>query len=221
MARSVPRTAITAFPAHCCTSVNQVVCHGIPSATQTLRDGDIVNVDVTPIVNGYHGDASRTFAIGDIPEATRRLIDDTYRALLLGIEAVGPGRTGGDIGHAIQSFVEPRGYSVVRQFTGHGIGRTFHVPPAVLHHGRPGTGERLVPGLTFTIEPMINAGDWRCQILEDGWTAVTVDGSLSAQFEHTVTVTERGVEVLTASEAESERMAVAARDRSADQIAAS
>ncbi|MDX2170883.1 MAG: M24 family metallopeptidase, partial [Deltaproteobacteria bacterium] len=140
---------------------------------------------------------SRTFMIGEVSPIARRLVEDTYRALWKGISAVRPGNTTGDIGHAIQSFVEPRGYSVVRQFSGHGIGRVFHTAPAILHYGRPGTGERLVPGMTFTIEPMINLGDWRCQVLRDGWTAVTVDGSLSAQFEHTVMVTESGVEVFT------------------------
>ena len=185
------------FPAHCCTSVNDVVCHGIPDAQRLLRDGDIVNVDVTPILDGFHGDASRTFLIGEVSPAAKRLVQDTYRSLWKGISAVRPGATTGDIGHAIQSFVEPRGYSVVRQFSGHGIGRLFHTAPAILHYGRPGAGERLSVGMTFTIEPMINLGDWRCQILGDGWTAVTVDGSLSAQFEHTVLVTESGVEVLT------------------------
>lgn len=185
------------FPAHCCTSVNDVVCHGIPDRQRVLCDGDIINVDVTPIVDGFHGDASRTFLIGEVPPIASRLVQDTYRALWRGISAVRPGGTIGDIGYAIQSYVEPRGYSVVRQFSGHGIGRIFHTAPAILHYGRPGTGEQLVPGMTFTIEPMINLGDWRCQVLSDGWTAVTVDGSLSAQFEHTVLVTETGVEVLT------------------------
>lgn len=185
------------FPAHCCTSVNDVVCHGIPDPQRVLREGDIINVDVTPIVDGFHGDASRTFLIGEVAPIAKRLVQDTYRSLWRGISAVRPGATTGDIGHAIQSFVEPRGYSVVKQFSGHGIGRLFHTAPAILHYGRPGTGERLVPGMTFTIEPMINLGDWRCHVLRDGWTAVTVDGSLSAQFEHTVLVTEDGVEVLT------------------------
>jgi len=185
------------FPAHCCTSINDVVCHGIPESGRILREGDIINVDVTPIVDGFHGDASRTFLIGEVSPIAKRLVQDTYRSLWKGISAVRPGATTGDIGHAIQSFVEPRGYSVVRQFSGHGIGRVFHTAPAILHYGRPGAGERLTVGMTFTIEPMINLGDWRCQILEDGWTAVTVDGSLSAQFEHTVLVTENGVEVLT------------------------
>ncbi len=185
------------FPAHCCTSVNDVVCHGIPDPQRILREGDIINVDVTPILEDFHGDASRTFTIGAVSPVAQRLVHDTYRALWKGISAVRPGGTTGDIGHAIQSFVEPRGYSVVRQFSGHGIGRLFHTAPPILHYGRPGTGDRLAPGMTFTIEPMINLGDWRCHILKDGWTAVTVDGSLSAQFEHTVLVTEAGVEVLT------------------------
>ncbi|HSP96940.1 MAG TPA: type I methionyl aminopeptidase [Candidatus Dormibacteraeota bacterium] len=185
------------FPAHCCTSVNDVVCHGIPDPQRILREGDIINVDVTPILDGFHGDASRTFLIGEAPPKARQLVQDTYRSLWRGISAVRPGATTGDIGHAIQSFVEPRGYTVVRQFSGHGIGRLFHTAPAILHYGKPGTGERLTPGMTFTIEPMINLGDWRCQVLRDGWTAVTVDGSLSAQFEHTLLVTETGVDVLT------------------------
>jgi len=185
------------YPAHCCTSINEVVCHGIPSPDRLLRDGDIVNVDVTPLVDGYHGDASRTFLVGSVNPIAERLVADTYKSLWLGIQAVTPGARVGDIGYAIQSFVEPLGYSVVRQFSGHGIGRVFHTAPAVMHYGKRGQGEPLLPGMTFTIEPMINLGDWRCQILEDDWTAVTLDGSLSAQFEHTVMVTERGVEVLT------------------------
>ena len=190
------------FPAHCCTSVNDVVCHGIPDPQRVLREGDIINVDVTPIVDGFHGDASRTFLVGEVAPIAKRLVQDTYRSLWRAISVVRPGATTGDIGYAIQSYVEPRGYSVVRQFSGHGIGRLFHTAPAILHYGRPGTGERLQAGMTFTIEPMINLGDWRCQVLRDGWTAVTVDGSLSAQFEHTVLVTEGGVEVLTLGGAE-------------------
>lgn len=197
------------FPAHCCTSINDVVCHGIPDPNRILRDGDLINVDVTPIVDGFHGDASRTFMIGEVSPIARRLVEDTYRALWRGIAAVRPGGTTGDIGHAIQSFVEPRGYSVVRQFSGHGIGRIFHTAPAILHYGRPGVGERLMPGMTFTIEPMINLGDWRCQVQKDGWTAVTVDGSLSAQFEHTVLVTDTDVEVLTLGAGEVPRLELA------------
>ena len=185
------------FPAHCCTSINEVVCHGIPDPGRVLRDGDIINVDVTPIVDGFHGDSSRTFLVGDVVASTQRLVRDTYTAMWLAIAAVRPQGYTGDIGYAIQSFVEPRGYSVVRQFSGHGVGRVFHTAPVILHVGRPGTGDRLYAGMAFTIEPMINTGDWRSRILDDGWTAVTVDGSLSAQFEHTVLVTASGVEVLT------------------------
>ena len=177
--------------------MNDVVCHGIPDESRVLEAGDIVNVDVTPIVAGFHGDSSRTFLVGDVSPKARQLVADTYRAMWLGIRAVKPGGRIGDIGHAIQSFAEAQGYSVVREFTGHGIGRAFHGPPAVLHYGTPGTGDLLLPGMTFTIEPMINLGHWKTQIQDDGWTAVTVDGSLSAQWEHTCLVTEDGVEVLT------------------------
>jgi methionyl aminopeptidase len=185
------------FSGHCCTSVNDVVCHGIPSERHVLRDGDIINVDVTPVVDGWHGDSSRTFVVGDASPKARRLVADTWRALWLGIRAVKPGGRTGDIGHAIQSFAEAQGYAVVREFTGHGVGRVFHTAPSILHYGKPGTGELITPGMTFTVEPMINLGHWKTQILEDGWTAVTIDGSLSAQFEHTLLVTEHGVEVLT------------------------
>jgi methionyl aminopeptidase len=190
------------FPGHCCTSLNDVVCHGIPDAQQVLGEGDIVNVDVTPLVGGFHGDSSRTFLIGDVSPKARQLVADTYRAMWLGIRAIRPGGRVGDIGHAIQSFAEAQGYSVVREFTGHGIGRHFHGPPAILHYGTPRTGDVLVPGMTFTVEPMINLGHWKTQILDDGWTAVTVDGSLSAQWEHTCLVTEDGVEVMTLGESE-------------------
>jgi methionyl aminopeptidase len=185
------------FPGHCCTSINDVVCHGIPDDARVLEDGDIVNVDVTPIVAGFHGDSSRTFLVGEVSPKARQLVADTYRAMWLGIRAVKPGGRVGDIGHAIQSFAEAQGYSVVREFTGHGIGRVFHGPPAVLHYGTPGSGELLLPGMTFTIEPMINLGHWKTQIQDDGWTAVTIDGSLSAQWEHTCLMTETGAEPLT------------------------
>jgi methionyl aminopeptidase len=188
------------FPKHCCTSVNNVVCHGIPSDRHVLREGDIVNVDVTPVVDGFYGDTSRTFLVGEVDPEARRLVEDTIEAMRRGIAAVRPGATLGDVGHAIQRFVESRGHSVVRQYAGHGIGRVFHGPPTVAHFGRPGEGLRLEPGMTFTIEPMVNAGDWKCVTLRDGWTVVTADGSLSAQFEHTVTVTETGVDVLTLPE---------------------
>jgi len=180
-----------------CISINDVVCHGIPDAKTILRDGDIVNVDVTPKLDGFHGDSSRTFLVGDVAPKARRLVADTYHAMWLGIRAVKPGGTTGDIGHAIQQFAEAQGYGVVREFTGHGTGRVFHTAPTIFHYGKPGDGERLVPGMTFTIEPMINLGHWKTEILEDRWTAVTADGSLSAQFEHTVLVTEDGVEPLT------------------------
>jgi len=185
------------FPSHCCISVNDVVCHGIPDERQVLEDGDIVNVDVTPRLAGFHGDSSRTFLVGDVSPKARRLVADTYRAMWLGIRAIRPGGRVGDIGHAIQSFAEAQGYSVVREFTGHGIGRAFHGPPAILHYGSPGTGDVILPGMTFTVEPMINLGHWKTQVLDDGWTAVTLDGTLSAQWEHTCLVTEDGVEVLT------------------------
>ena len=186
------------FPGHCCTSINDVVCHGIPDGDRVLTDGDIVNVDVTPILDGFHGDTSRTFCIGPgVSPKAQRLVADTRRALWLGIRAVEPGATTGDIGHAIQSFAEAQGYGVVREFTGHGVGRVFHTAPTIFHFGKPHSGDRLRPGMTFTVEPMINLGHWRTEILDDGWTAVTADGSLSAQWEHTVLVTEHGVEVLT------------------------
>ncbi len=199
------------FPKHVCTSINEVVCHGIPRDDQVLRDGDIINVDVTPVLDGFHGDSSRTFYVGTPSPAAARLVETTREALWRGIRAVRPTATLGDIGHAIQSFAEGRGYSVVRDFTGHGIGRIFHTAPTVHHVGRPGTGERLRAGMTFTIEPMINAGDWRVEVLSDGWTAVTRDRSLSAQFEHTVLVTDTGVEVLTLSDRERAELAAEPR----------
>jgi methionyl aminopeptidase len=189
------------------------VCHGIPSRGRVLRDGDIVNVDVTPLVDGFHGDSSRTFLIGEVAPEARRLVEDTYAALWLGIGAVRPGGRIGDIGHAIQQFIEPRGYSVVRQFSGHGIGRQFHTAPVILHYGKAGSGPVIEPGMTFTIEPMVNLGDWRCCVLDDGWTAVTADGSLSAQFEHTLLVTDAGVEVLTLGRNEVDRRAEATTPR--------
>ena len=195
-----PEGSAHPFPKHCCTSVNHVVCHGIPSPSHVLREGDIVNVDVTPKLDGFHGDTSRTFIVGEADPEVRRLVEDTYECMRLGIAQVKPGGHVGDIGHAIQRFAESRGHGVVRQFAGHGIGQVFHAPPTISHVGRRGDGEVFFPGMTFTIEPMINMGDWRCQILADHWTVVTIDHSLSAQFEHTVTVTEDGVEVLTLAE---------------------
>jgi len=189
-----------AFPKHCCTSVNHVVCHGIPSPHHILKEGDIVNVDVTPKIDGFHGDTSRTFIVGHADPEVRRLVDDTYEAMRRGIAQVKPGGHVGDIGHAIHAFAVGRGHSVVISYAGHGIGRIFHGPPSISHVGKRGTGEEFVPGMTFTVEPMINMGDFRCHTLEDHWTVVTADGSLSAQFEHTVTVTEDGVEILTLAE---------------------
>ncbi|MCZ0734880.1 type I methionyl aminopeptidase [Phreatobacter sp. AB_2022a] len=181
-----------------CTSINHVVCHGIPN-DKPLRDGDIVNVDVTFVLDGWHGDSSRMYAVGEIPRRAERLIEVTYESLMLGIAAVKPGNTVGDIGHAIQSFVEPQHMSVVRDFCGHGLGRMFHDEPNIVHLGRPGEGSMLKPGMFFTIEPMINLGRPHVKVLSDGWTAVTRDRSLSAQFEHTVAVTETGVEIFTLS----------------------
>jgi methionyl aminopeptidase len=186
------------FPRSVCTSVNEVVCHGIPGE-RVLNEGDIINVDVTPILNGYYGDTSRMYAVGRIAPEVERLVRVTRECLERGIAQVRPGGHIGDIGHAIQVHAEGQGFSVVRDFVGHGTGVRFHEDPQVPHYGRPGTGHPLLPGMVFTIEPMINAGDWRVRILDDNWTAITVDGSLSAQFEHTVTVTSDGVEVLTAA----------------------
>jgi methionyl aminopeptidase len=181
-----------------CTSINHVVCHGIPS-DKPLKDGDIVNVDVTLILDGWHGDSSRMYAVGNIPRRAERLIEVTYEALMRGIAAIRPGAATGDIGHAIQTYVEAQHMSVVRDFCGHGLGRLFHDEPNIVHVGRPGEGIVLRPGMFFTVEPMINLGRPHVKVLSDGWTAVTRDRSLSAQFEHTVAVTESGVEIFTLS----------------------
>jgi methionyl aminopeptidase len=181
-----------------CISVNHVVCHGIPSQ-KTLKDGDILNIDVTVIVDGWFGDTSRMYVAGKLPRKAERLIQVTHDALMLGIETVRPGNTFGDIGHAIQSYVESHRMSVVRDFCGHGLGRVFHAPPNVLHYGRPGTGAVLEEGMFFTIEPMVNLGRPETKTLADEWTAVTRDKSLSAQFEHSVGVTSDGVEIFTLS----------------------
>lgn len=186
------------------TSVNHVVCHGWPSASEVLKEGDIVNVDVTVIKNGYYGDTSRMYAVGRISEDAKRLVRVTRECLYDAIRVVRPGATLGDVGHAIQTHAERMGYSVVLEFCGHGIGRQMHESPQVLHVGRPGQGLRLEPGMTFTIEPMINQGRRQVRTLADGWTVVTRDGSLSAQFEHTVLVTETGFRVLTLREEERE-----------------
>jgi len=184
------------FPKSVCTSINEVVCHGIPS-DRVLREGDIINIDVTHVFKGFHGDTSATFYVGKVSEDAKRVVEVARKSLALGIAQVRPGARLGDLGAAIQEFAEARGCSVVRDFVGHGIGRKFHDEPKVAHYGRWGKGERLKPGMTFTIEPMVNIGSWEVDVLDDEWTAVTSDGSLSAQFEHTVLVTETGVEVLT------------------------
>ena len=184
------------FPKSICTSVNHVVCHGIPGEKR-LKRGDIVNIDITVIKDGFHGDASRMFTVGEPSILARRLIDTTKECLELGIAAVVPGARLGDIGSRIQACAESRGFSVVREYCGHGIGRGFHEDPQVLHYGTAGEGLEIVPGMTFTIEPMINAGKPQTRLLSDGWTVVTKDHSLSAQWEHTLAVTGSGVEVLT------------------------
>jgi methionyl aminopeptidase len=186
------------YPASICTSVNHVVCHGIPG-DKKLKPGDIVNIDITVIKDGFHGDTSRMFCVGAPSIQARRLVELTYQAMWRGIRAVRPGAQLGDIGHAIQAFAESHGFSVVREFCGHGIGRQFHEEPQVLHYGRPGTGLKLLPGMVFTVEPMINAGRAGIRALADGWTIVTADHSLSAQWEHTVLVAPDGFEVLTVS----------------------
>lgn len=188
----------TPYPKSICTSINHQVCHGVPG-DKKLKQGDIVNIDVTPIKDGYHGDSSRMYYVGEPSIQARRLCEITYQAMWRGIRTVRPGSHLGDIGHAIQSFVEPLGYSVVREFCGHGVGRTFHEEPQVLHYGKAGTGMTLEAGMIFTIEPMINAGKAAIKQLGDGWTVVTKDHSLSAQWEHTIVVTQTGFEVLTVS----------------------
>ena len=184
------------FPKSICTSVNHQVCHGIPG-NKRLKRGDILNVDITVIKDGYHGDTSKMFYVGEPSVLARRLVNVTREAMFRGIRAVHPGATLGDIGHAIQQFVESQGYSVVREYCGHGIGREFHEDPQVLHYGKPGEGLMLLPGMCFTIEPMVNVGKRFIKLQPDGWTVVTKDRSLSAQWEHTILVTEDGHEVLT------------------------
>ncbi len=185
------------FPATICTSVNHVICHGIPSHAKVLGEGDIINIDVTVIKDGWHGDTSRMYYVGEPAPEARRLVEATREAMFHGIRAVRPGATLGDVGHAIQRHAEGLGFSVVREYCGHGIGRIYHEDPQVLHYGQPGTGLVLREGMTFTIEPMINAGARHTKLLADGWTVVTRDRSLSAQWEHTVAVTADGVEILT------------------------
>ena len=187
------------FPKSICTSINHVVCHGIPGPKK-LMEGDIVNIDVTVVLDGWHGDTSRMYMVGKKHSVkATRLVNVTYEAMMRGIEVVKPGATLGDVGHAIQEFAEGERFGVVRDFCGHGLGKVFHAPPSVMHVGQPGKGVVLEPGMFFTIEPMINAGDFRTHVLEDGWTAITKDRSLSAQFEHTLAVTETGYEIFTLS----------------------
>lgn len=188
------------YPKSICTSVNHVVCHGIPDPNEILSEGDIINIDVTVILDGWHGDTSRMYFAGEkIPVKAKLLVDATYESMMAAINLVKPGLHLGDIGAAIQTLAEGRRFSVVRDFCGHGIGKTFHTAPSVLHYGEKGIGPTLKSGMFFTIEPMINAGDWKTKILSDGWTAVTKDRSLSAQFEHTLAVTDTGFEIFTLS----------------------
>jgi len=187
------------YPRSICTSINHVVCHGIPDDKKRIQDGDTMNIDVTVILDGWHGDTSRMFYVGDVGIKARRLCDITYEAMMRGIAAVKPGGRLGDIGHAIETYARQQRCSVVRDFCGHGLGRVFHDEPNVLHYGSAGTGPELRPGMFFTVEPMINLGTWEVRLLADGWTAVTRDRSLSAQFEHSVGVTETGVEIFTLS----------------------
>jgi methionyl aminopeptidase len=189
------------FPRSICTSINEVICHGIPNSDDVLKDGDIINIDVTPILDGYHGDTSRTFFVGEPSPLAKKLVQVTEESMWRGINAVKPGGRIGDIGAAIQEYAEAEGFSVVRDFVGHGVHRVFHTAPQIPHYGVAGKGKKLRPGMVFTIEPMINVGSHEAEILADGWTALTVDRQLSAQFEHTVAVTKTGVEVLTQSPA--------------------
>lgn len=186
------------FSKHCCISLNDVVCHGIPSEQTIIQNGDILNIDITVILDGYYGDTSRTFIVGDVPQETIDLVDRTREAMFQGIQAVRPGAFMNDIGRAIERYIRPFGYGIVRDFCGHGIGNEFHEDPMVLHYKSRDKGKRMRPGMCFTIEPMINAGTWETWVdPDDGWTARTKDGSLSAQFEHTILVTESGAEILT------------------------
>ena len=188
------------FPKSICTSVNDVICHGIPSDTKVLKQGDIINIDVTVIKDGYHGDTSRTFFVGTPSPLAKRLVEVTEKCLMEAIKTVKPGSRIGDIGAIIQECAEPQGFSVVRDFVGHGVSKVFHTAPQIPHYGKRGKGKKLRSGMVFTIEPMINEGTWEAVILKDGWTAITKDRKLSAQFEHTIAVTETGVEILTLSD---------------------
>jgi len=184
------------YPKSVCTSINHVVCHGIPSE-KTLNEGDIVNVDVTAVLNGYHGDASKTFCVGKVSIKANKLVQTTYHSMMEGINILKPGIKLGDIGFAIQSYAESKGFSVVRDFCGHGVGKSFHEEPNILHYGKRGEGIEIIEGMVFTIEPMINEGSYETKVLKDGWTAVTKDKTLSAQFEHTVGITCNGFEIFT------------------------
>ena len=186
------------YPNSCCTSSNHIVCHGIPK-DKTLKKGDILNVDVTAIKNGWHGDTSRMFCVGDVSVKATKLINTTYKSMMKAIEILSPNIVLGDIGSSIQTYVEGEGFSVVRDFCGHGIGKKFHKEPNILHYGEKGTGAKLEPGMIFTVEPMINEGEYYTKTLTDGWTAVTKDKKLSAQFEHTVGITNDGYEIFTSS----------------------
>ena len=185
------------FPKSICTSVNDVVCHGIPNAKQILADGDIINIDVTPIVDGFHGDTSRTYFVGTPSPLAKKLVEVTEESMMRGIKVVKPGGKVGDIGAAIQEYAEAQGFSVVRDFVGHGVGREFHTAPQIPHYGTRGKGKKFRPGMVFTIEPMINIGTHEVEVMADKWTALTKDRKLSAQFEHTVVVTRDGVDILT------------------------
>lgn len=189
----------------CCTSINHVVCHGIPG-NKPLKEGEIVNIDVTYVLDGWHGDSSRMYSVGTVPRKAERLVEITYESLMRGLRAIRPGHTTGDIGHAIQVYAEGERCSVVRDFCGHGLGQLFHDVPNILHYGRPGEGVELRPGMIFTVEPMINLGAAAVKVKNDGWTAVTRDRSLSAQFEHSIGVTETGCEIFTLSAKEREHM---------------
>ena len=196
---AVPATlGYRGFTKSCCISINHVVCHGIPG-DKALKDGDIVNIDVTPQLDGWHGDTSRMYLVGEVPLKAKKLVDVTYECLMLGLEQARPGNHLGDIANAIQTHAEKHRYGVVRDFCGHGVGRLFHDSPEVIHAGRPGTGPELRPGMIFTVEPMINLGRSDCKLLDDGWTAVTRDRSLSAQFEHSIGITDEGCEIFTTS----------------------
>ena len=198
-AGGVPATlGYRGYTKSCCTSINHVVCHGIPG-DKVLKDGDVVNIDVTPILDGWHGDTSRMFLVGDVSIKARKLVDVTHECLMLGLEQARPGNRLGDVANAIQVHAEKHRYGVVRDFCGHGLGRLFHDSPEVIHAGRPNTGPELKPGMFFTVEPMINIGRPDVKLLDDGWTAVTRDRSLSAQFEHSIGITETGCEIFTKS----------------------